>query len=100
MLLNSVIRKKLLKESVVYRRTALFQANLDGRHRTQITQDRERETRSRYPQGTRGGILTKAAVRTTWVESPFTYPSDLSSGQLRLQEMKVGESHVPKRQCI
>jgi hypothetical protein len=29
---------------------------------------------SRYTKGTRGVILTKAAVRTTWVESPVHIP--------------------------
>jgi len=49
-------------------------------------------------QGTEVGtqVLAKAAVRTTWVESPVTYPSDLHLGQLRLEDMKVGESQVPK----
>ena len=80
--------KKLLKESVVYRRTALFQANLDGRHRSKITQDTDSKTRE--TQGTRVGnkVLKEAAVRTTWVESPVTYPSDLVLIQLTSRHEK------------
>ena len=39
------VAKKLEKESVVYRRTALFLGNLDGRHRSKVTQDTDSETR-------------------------------------------------------
>ena len=82
------LTKKLVKESVVYRRTALFQANLDGRHRSQITQDKDSKTRE--TQGTRVGhkVLKEAAVRTTWVESPVTYPSDLVLIQLTSRHEK------------
>ena len=37
--------KKLEKESVVCLRTALFLGNLDGRHRSKITQDTDSKTR-------------------------------------------------------
>ncbi len=66
--------KKLEKESVVCPQTALFLGNLDGRYRSQITQGTDSKTRKR--QGTRLGheVLKKAAVRTTWVESPVHLP--------------------------
>ncbi len=37
--------KKLKKESVVCLRTAPFLGNLDGRHRSQVTQDIDSKTR-------------------------------------------------------
>jgi hypothetical protein len=82
------LTKKLVKESVVYRRTALFQGNLDGRLRPQVTQDIDSKTRE--TEGTRVGnkVLKEAAVRTTWVESPVTYPSDLVLIQLTSRHEK------------
>ncbi len=65
------LTKKLVKESVVYRRTALFQANLDGRHRSQISQDKDSKTRE--TQGTRVGhkVLKEAAVTSAGVVVPI-----------------------------
>ncbi len=41
--------KKLEKESAVYRRTALFLRNLDGRQDTQTTQDRKKGNQIHQP---------------------------------------------------
>ena len=91
-----LLTKKLENESVVSRQTALVLRNLDGRHSPLTTQGTDRYRKE--TQGTEVGtqVLAKAAVRTTRVESPVTYPSDLHIEQLRLEDMKVGESQVPK----
>jgi hypothetical protein len=66
--------KKLENESVVSRQTALVLTNLDGRHSPLTTQGTDRYRKE--TQGTEVGtqVLAKAAVRTTWVESPVHLP--------------------------
>jgi hypothetical protein len=70
--------KKIEKESAVYRRTALFLRDFSNfRWQTSNTDNSgQKQRKARYTSRDKTGdkILKKAAVRTTWVESPYHIP--------------------------
>jgi hypothetical protein len=82
------ICKKLENESVVCQQTALVLINLDGRHSPKQLKNRDRHSKETRTREVVAKISEKAAVRTTWVESPVTYPNDLVLIQLTSRHEK------------
>jgi hypothetical protein len=67
--------KKIEKESVVCRRTALFLRDFRWQTRNTDNSGQTQRTARRIARDKTGHkILEKAAVRTTWVESPYHIP--------------------------
>ena len=67
--------KKIEKESVVCRRTALFLRDFRWQTRNTDNSGQTQRTARCIPRDKTGHkILEKAAVRTTWVESPYHIP--------------------------
>jgi hypothetical protein len=72
---QALVSKKIEKESAVCRRTALFLRNFRWQTRnTDNSGQKQRKARYTPRDKTVDKILEKAAVRTTWVESPYHIP--------------------------
>ena len=72
---SNLLTKKIEKESVVCRRTALFLRDFRWQTRNTDNSGQTQRTARCIPRDKTGHkILEKAAVRTTWVESPYHIP--------------------------